>query len=208
MMQDLGAAQGRLLLQKDAGAARVLVGQDAIRVLESRDLLVALRSALLCAHARIRNAAREQLLPLLNRAVKELLLGPQPFFGGLQLAVVLRFLVLESLLCSGLRRYRHLRLALVLDEITDGLLFSSRSLFDAALEVPEDNLHEAHDSGARTLRPGVVAFETGVGHLSVRVLSSRLHEGLRGSAVEVTENVNRFLHRFHALLRVGDGRLV
>merc|ERR1719421_1818685 len=150
-MQDLGAAQGRLLLEEDAGAARVLVGQDAIRVLESRNLLVALRSALLCAHARIRNAAREQLFPLLNRAVKELLLRPEPLFGGLQLAVVLRFLVLESLLCSCLRRLRHLRLALVLDEIADGLLFCSGRLLDGALEVAEDHLHEAHNSGARAL---------------------------------------------------------
>merc|ERR1719421_1276504 len=80
-MQDLGAAQGRLLLEEDAGAARVLVGQDAVCVLESRNLLVAFRRALFRAHARICDAAREQLFPLLNRAIEKLLLRPEPFFG-------------------------------------------------------------------------------------------------------------------------------
>merc|ERR1719263_1418180 len=78
------------LLQEHAAAPGLLVIEDAVGILESLDLLVPTCHTLLVGHPRIRNAARQELLPRLHRRIKELLLCAELIAGRAELVHNLR----------------------------------------------------------------------------------------------------------------------
>merc|ERR1719420_1166966 len=69
------------LLQEHARAPGLLVIEDAVGILERLELLVPAGHALLVGHTRVRNAARQELLPRLHCRIEELLLRAELIAG-------------------------------------------------------------------------------------------------------------------------------
>merc|ERR1719199_2196845 len=104
------------------------------------------RDALLVGHARVGHAARQQLLPGLHRRVEELLLRAELVALRAEVVHDLRQLGRGSLERILLRRDGHPSLAVVLDEVTLGLLLGLSGFLDGALEVALDHLHHPEDT--------------------------------------------------------------
>merc|ERR1719171_706830 len=194
------------LLQEHARAPRLLVVEDAVGILERLELLVPARHPLLVRHPRVSNAARQELLPRLHCRIEQRLLSAELIAGRAEVVHHLRELSRGGLQRVFLRCDGHLGLALVLNEITLGLLLSRCSFLDRPLEVTHDNLHHAKDAGRGTLGRLVRVIEAGVRRFIIH--GRLLHERLRRRFVEVIQDINGLLDRLQSLLSVGDGLLV
>merc|ERR1719198_27510 len=103
---------------EDAIAACILVVQDAIRVFQSLDLSLTALHALFVAHARISDASRKKLLPLLRLGVEEALLSLDLLEIGSNLFGGRRQVIRRRRQSRRLRADAHLRFALVVHELS------------------------------------------------------------------------------------------